>query len=156
MESGTSGKLYFLLEYPIQKITNLWEQIWGTEKEGLIVRDLDGYDEQIGEVPIFVIEGKVINQSRFIKKYIKIKVVIFDQNRAKLAEKETICGRIIGREELKNLPDTFFKGIMVIRPKMEKDMITPPGKAIPFMVIFSNLSSQEKQFQIEIVEAPNL
>jgi predicted Zn finger-like uncharacterized protein len=155
-KSGTSRTPYSLLEYPIQKVTDLWGQIWGSEKEGLIVRDLNGYDEKIGEVPLFVIEGKVNNQSRFTKKHIKIKVAIFDQKKAKLAEKETVCGRIISREELKTLPEAFFKGEMVIRPKTEKEMITPPGKAIPFMVVFKNLSTQAKEFQVEIVEAPNL
>jgi hypothetical protein len=62
----------------------------------------------------------------------------------------------MSREELKNLPDTFFEGEMVIQPTMEKDRITPPGKAIPFVVVFKNLSTQEKHFKIEIVEAPNL
>lgn len=155
-ESGTSGKVYSLLEYPIQMATHLWEQIWGSEKEGLIVRDLNRYDEKIGEIPLFVIEGKVNNQSRFTKKHIKIKVAIFDQKKTKLAEKETPCGRSIGREELKNLPEAFFKGEMVIRPKLDKDMIIPPGKAVPFMVVFKNLSVQAKEFQVEIVEAPNL
>ncbi len=155
-ESGTSGAPYPLLEYPIQKITSLWQQIWGSEKEGLILRDLNGYEEKIGEVPLFVIEGKVNNQSRFTKKHIKIKVTIFDPQKAKLAEKEMICGRIISREELKNLPEAFFKGEMVIRPKTDKDIITPPGKTIPFMVIFKDLSNPAKEFQVEIIESPNL
>ncbi len=155
-ESGTSGKVYSVVEYPIQRITELWGQIWGTEKEGLIVRDLNGYEEKVGEIPLYVIEGKVSNQSRVTKRHIRIKVAIFDQNRAKLAEKETLCGRIIGREELKNLPEAFFKGAMVIRPKQEKDMITPPGKAVPFIVVFKNLPAQAKEFQVEIIEAPKL
>ncbi len=155
-ESGTSDTPFSLIEYPIQKITSLWQQIWGSEKEGLILRDLNGYEEEIGEVSLFVIEGKVTNQSRVTKKHIKIKVAIFDQKKVKLAEKEAICGRMIGREELKNLPAAFLKGEMVIRPKMDKEMITPPGKAIPFMVIFKNLSIPAKEFQVQIIEAPNL
>ncbi len=155
-ESGTSGTPYPFLGYPIQKITSIWQQIRGSEKEGLVVRDLNRYEEQIGEVPLFVIEGKVDNQSRVIKKHIKIKVGIFDQAKAKLAEKETVCGRIISHEELKNLPEAFFKGEMMIRPKTEKDMIAPPGEIIPFMVIFKNLSAKAKEFQVEIIEAPNL
>jgi len=152
--TGTSTTSF--LEYPMQKVTHLWQQIRGSEKEGLILRDLNGYDEKTGELPLFVIEGKVENQSRLTKKHIKIKVAIFDQKKAKLAEKETVCGRVIGREELKNLPDAFFKGDTVIRPKTEKEMNTPPGKTIPFMVIFKNLSTQAKEFQVEIAEAPNL
>jgi predicted Zn finger-like uncharacterized protein len=155
-QSGITGTPASLLEYPMQKVTQLWQQIWGSEKEGLILRDLNGYDEKTGGVALFVIEGKVENQSRLTKRHIKIKVAIFDQKKAKLAEKETVCGRIIGREELKNLPDSFFKGEMVIRPKTEKEINTPPGEAIPFMAIFKNLSTQAKEFQVEIVEAPNL
>jgi predicted Zn finger-like uncharacterized protein len=156
MELGIRGKSDSFLRNPFQKITSLWGKIWGTEKEGLIVRDLNRYDEKIGELPLFVIEGKVDNQSGFTKKHIKIRVVIFDHDKAKLAEKEAICGRIIDREELKNLPEAFFKEEMVIRPKIEEEMITPPGKTAPFMVIFKNLSTQAEEFQVEIVEAPNL
>ncbi len=155
-ELGSGGKLSTYLEYPIKKVTDLWGQIWGSEKEGLIVGDLNGYEEKVGEVPLFIIEGKVNNQSRFTKKHIKIKVLIFNQSKVKLAEKVTVCGRIIGRGELKDLPVAFFKGEMAIRPKTEREMITPSGKAIPFMVIFKDLSSQAKEFQVEILEAPNL
>jgi predicted Zn finger-like uncharacterized protein len=36
-EMGTGGKLSPYLETPIKKITDLWGQIWGTEKEDLIL-----------------------------------------------------------------------------------------------------------------------
>ena len=155
-ESGISGAPYSLLEYPIKKITSLWQQIWGSEKEGLIVRDLNRYEEQIGEVPLDVIEGQVNNQSRFTKKYIKVKVAIFNQNKVKVAEKETVCGRIIGREELKTLPPETFLEEIVIKPKTEEETIAASGKTIPFMLIFKHLSSQAKEFTVEIIEAPNL
>ena len=156
MESGTRGRHDSSLGNPLQKITSLWGRIWGTEKEGLIVLGLNRYDEKIGEDSLFVIEGKVDNQSGFTKKHIKIRVAIFDHDKAKLAEKEAVCGRIIDREELKDLPEAFFRGEMVIRPRIEEDMIAPPGKAVPFMAIFKNLSTQAEEFQVEIVEAPNL
>jgi hypothetical protein len=57
---------------------------------------------------------------------------------------------------LKDLPVAFFKGKMLILPKKEEDSITPPGEAVPFMVIFKDLPSQAKEFQVEIIEAPNL
>ena len=156
MELGMSASHDSFLVNPLQKITSLWGRIWGTERKGLIVLDLNRYDEKIGELPVFVIEGKVDNQSGFTKKYIKMRVVIFGLDKAKLAEKEAVCGRIIGREELKNLPEDFFKGEMVIRPKTDEDRIVSPGKAAPFMAIFKNLSVQAEEFQVEIVEAPNL
>jgi len=156
MELGMSASHDSFLVNPLQKITSLWGRIWGKERKGLIVLDLNRYDEKIGELPVFVIEGKVDNQSGFTKKYIKMRVVIFGLDKAKLAEKEAVCGRIIGREELKNLPEDFFKGEMVIRPKTDEDRIVSPGKAVAFMAIFRNLSTQAEEFQVEIVEAPNL
>jgi len=154
-ELGSGGKFAPYLESPVKKITDLWNQIWGTEKEDLIVGNLNGYEEKIGEISLFIIEGKVNNQSSSTKKYIKIKVDIFDREKSKVAEKEAICGYTINRGELKNLPDDFFKGEMVVKPQTESEMIVPPGKEAPFMVIFKDLSSQAKEFKVEIIEAPN-
>ena len=155
-ELSSGGRLSPYLEYTVEKITELWNQIWGIEKGDLTVGDLSGYDEKIGETPLFIIEGKVKNQSRFTKKHIKIRVVIFDQDKLKVAEKEAICGRIIRRGELKKQPVEFFKGEMVIKPQTKQEMVTPSGKATPFMVIFKDPPSQAKEFKVEIVEAPNL
>jgi predicted Zn finger-like uncharacterized protein len=155
-ELSSGGRLSPYLEYTVEKITELWNQIWGIEKGDLTVGDLSGYDERIGETPLFIIEGKVKNQSKFTKKHIKIRVVIFDQDKLKVAEKEAICGRIIRRGELKKQPVEFFKGEMVIKPQTKQEMVTPSGKATPFMVIFKDPPSQAKEFKVEIVEAPNL
>ncbi len=122
----------------------------------LTVADLSGYGERIGENSLFIIEGKVKNRSRVIRKYIRIRAFIFDQDKIKVAEKDAICGRIISREELKKQPVEFFKGEMVIEPQTELEMVTPPGKATPFMVIVKNPPSQVKEFKIEILEAPKL
>jgi hypothetical protein len=155
-ELSSGGRLSPYLDSTVKRITELWNQIWGVEEGDLIVGDLSGYQEKIGDIPFFVIEGKVKNQSKFAKKYIKIEVVIFDENKVKVAEKEAICGRVITREELKRQPEEFFKGEMVIKPETEQEMITPSGKAAPFMLIFKDLPSRAKDFEPKILEAPNL
>jgi hypothetical protein len=155
-ELGPGGRISPYLVNPINKITKLWSDIWGIEKGDLIVEDLSGFEERIGEVPLFIIEGKVKNQSRYTKKHIKIKVIIFDQDKLKVAEKEAICGRIIDRGELKKKPIEFFQEETVIKPQTREEMVTPPDKASPFMVIFKDLPSQAKEFKVEIVESPNL
>lgn len=155
-ELSSGGKLSPYLESPVKKITELWNQIWGIEKEDLIVGDLSGYEEKMGEISLFIIEGKVKNQSQYTKKYIRIRVVLFSQDKLKVDEKEAICGRIISREELKKQPVEFFRGEMVIKPETNQEMVTPSGKATPFMVIFKDPPSQAKEFKVEIVEAPNL
>jgi len=155
-ELSSGGRLSSYLDYPMKRITELWNQIWGIEEGSLIVGDLTGYQEKIGEVPLFIIEGKVKNQSKFTKKYIKIGVIIFDEEKLKVAEKEAVCGRVIARGELKKQPVEFFRGEMVIKPQTEQEMITPPGKDTPFMVIFRDLPGRAKDFKYEILEAPNL
>jgi len=81
-------------------------------------------------------------------------VVIFDQNKAKVAEKETLCGRSAGRGTWKNLPPDFLKGSLLFERQSEAEKVVPTGKAIPFTVVFKDLPSDAK-FTVEIVEAPN-
>jgi predicted Zn finger-like uncharacterized protein len=153
MKSG--GKFSSYLENPIRKIAGIWNDLWGTEKEGLEIGDFTRYEEKIGDLSLLVIEGKVSNQSHFAKKRIKVKVVIFDEDKVKMAEKEAICGRTLSREELKRQPSSFFRGDMVITPQGEMEMVVPSGKVAPFMVIFRDPMNQAKDFKVEIVEAPN-
>jgi hypothetical protein len=155
-ELGSGGRFFPYIEPPVKKTTELWNKIWGIELRGLIVGDLSGYEERVGETTLFIIEGKVRNQSRYIKKHIKIRVVIFDQDKLKIDEEEAICGRIIGREELRKQSIDFFQEGRMIKPQTGEEMTVPPDKATPFMVIFRDLPSQAKEFKVEIVEAPNL
>jgi hypothetical protein len=126
------------------------------EKEDLSVGDLSRYDEQVEGLTLFIIEGKVTNQSKFTKKHIKVRITIYDEEKIKVAEQDAICGRVMNREELKNQPPEFFKGDMVIKPQTEQEMAAPSGKAVSFMVIFRDLPSRAKDFKYEILEAPNL
>jgi hypothetical protein len=156
LESG--GNLGKKLEAPLKQVTGFWDRLWKTEREGLIIGDLNTYEEKAGEVPLFVIEGKVRNQSRFTKKYIKVKVVILDQDKTEVAQKVVLCGPTLSREEVKKLPPSFFEGGGGIKPQAEKETVVPPDKSIPFMVIFRDrdLSSQAKEFKVQFEETPNL
>ncbi len=85
-----------------------------------------------------------------------MKVVVLDQDKVKVAEKDAVCGRILSRQDLKSQAPAFFKGEMIVSPQEERDMVVPPGKMAPFMVVFRDPLSQAKEFKVEIVEAPNL
>jgi predicted Zn finger-like uncharacterized protein len=155
-EYGSKERLTTYLEYPVQKVISLWDQLLGVKQEGLVVGDLNRYDEKVGDFFVSVIEGKVKNQSRSARKYIKIRVEIFDQHKDKITEKETYCGLNIGVGGLKSLPLGFFKGEMLIQPQQLKDRVIPTGKEAPFMVVFKDLTSQAREFKVEIIEAPSL
>jgi predicted Zn finger-like uncharacterized protein len=154
LESG--GKLSPYIQSPLKKVTQLWDRIWGTEKEGLALQDLNEYEDTTGNASFLIIEGKVANQSNFSKRQIKVRVVIFDQNKVKIAEKEALCGRTLSPEEFKKLPPDFFKGDLAVLPKTEEDKMVAPGKSSPFIVVFRDLGGRAKEFGVEIVEAPNL
>ena len=155
-EVGSGGKLSPYLNTPLQKIKGVWEKIWGTEKEGLEIGDLTGYEEKVGDLSLFVIEGKVSNQSRYAKSHIKVKVILFDQDKVKMAEKEAICGRVLSRQELKGQPPAFFKGDMIVKPHTDTEQGVPTSRVVPFMIIFRDPLNQAKEFKVEIIEAPNL
>jgi predicted Zn finger-like uncharacterized protein len=154
LESG--GKLSPYIQTPLKKVTQLWDQLWGTEKEGLVLRDLNQYEDTVSNTPLLIIEGKVTNQSDASKRYIKVRVVVFDQNKVKIAEKEALCGRTLSRDEFKKLPPDFIKGEMTVLPKTEGDKVVASGIASPFIVIFRDLAGRAKEFGVEIVDAPNL
>jgi hypothetical protein len=155
-EYGSKGKITPYLKYPVQKGIALWNQLLGVKQEGLVVGDLNRYDEKVGDSFLSVIEGKVKNQSQFARKYIKIRVEIFDQQKNKITEKETLCGLNIGLDGLKSLPPEFFETEMLIQPQKPQELVIPTGKEAPFMVVFKDLTSQAREFNVEILEAPNL
>jgi predicted Zn finger-like uncharacterized protein len=155
-EFGSKEIVTTYLEYPIQKAKALWDQLLGVKQEGLVVGDLNRYDEKVQDFFLSVIEGKVKNQSQSARKYIKIRVEIFDQHKDKIAEKDTLCGLNIGLDGLKSLPPEFFKGEMLIQPQQPNDMVVPTGKEAPFMVVFKDLAGQAREFEVDIIEAPNL
>lgn len=153
---GSVKKITSYLDTPIKKFSDLWNRVLGKEKEGLIIGNLNGYEEKVGEHSIFIIEGKINNQSRYTKKHVKLKISIFDRNKTKVAEKEIIGGKALTRDELKSLSAEFLKGDLVIKPKSDRESIIESGKEAPFMVIFKDIPPNATEFSVEIVEAPNI
>lgn len=155
-EFSSGGRLSPYLNKSIGMVTGLWNQILGLEKKDLILKDLNGYEEKIKEISLFIIEGRVENQSSKDRRHVKVKVIIFDQSKKEVVSKEAFCGPIISREEWKSFPPEFFEGEMTIHPKSPNAMLVPAGKSTPFMVVFKDLPPQAKEFKVEIIEAPFL
>jgi predicted Zn finger-like uncharacterized protein len=155
-ELQSGGKLVSFLQSPFKKLSQTWGQLWGTETEGLVIGDFSRYEENVGGVPVSVIEGKVNNRSGVTKKFIRVKVAIYDKEKNRIAEKEALCGRLISRSEIKTLPSSPSKGELVPQPPNEGEMTTPPGRSTPFTIVFRDLPSDAKEFKIEVIEAPNL
>ncbi len=84
----------------------------------------------------------------------RIKAILYNDKNEILDEKETLCGSYFTREELKNLPPRFARGDFNIRP-MPGQMRVASGMTIPFTVIFPNISPEVREYEVEILDAPN-
>ena len=137
-----------------ERVQSLVDSIRGIERGSLSFSDLEGYKDTIGKVPVFVITGKVLNDTNKTKKHVRIKAVLLNDKNRVLDEKETLCGSYFSKEDLKKLPPRFTRGDFRVRPRSNQ-MSVAPRTTVPFIVIFPNMPPDANEFQVEIVEAPN-
>ncbi len=138
-----------------EKLRYMWEDVRGIERGSLTFSDLEGYRDIISEVPVFVIKGKILNDTNKTKKHVRIKAVLLNDKNGVLNEKQTLCGISFTKEELKTLSPHFTRGDFKIRPPLPSQMNVAPRMSVPFIVIFPNIPTDAQEFQVEILEAPN-
>lgn len=137
-----------------ERVQSLVDRIRGIERGSLSFSDLEGYKDTIGKVPVFVITGKVLNDTNKTKKHVRIKAILLDNKNKVLDEKETLCGSSFTKEDLRKLPPRFISSNFRIRP-MPDQMRVSPRASTSFVVIFPNMPPDANEFQVEIVDAPN-
>lgn len=153
-ELSLPGNIPSFIKSVPEKVQSLWDNVRGIERGSLSFSDLEGYKDTIGEVPVFVITGKVINETNKTKKHVRVKAILLDNKNKVLDEKQILCGTAFKKEDLRKLPPRFVRGDFKIRP-MPNQMLVAPRASIPFVVIFPNMSPHAQEFQVEILESPN-
>jgi len=143
------------LKFVPEKLQSVWENIRGIERGSLSFSDLEGYKDTIGEIPVFVITGKVLNNTNKTKKHVRIRAILLNDKNKLLDEKQTLCGSYFTNEDLKKLPPRFIRGDFKIRPPAPNQMRVDPQMTVPFIVIFPKMSPDAQEFEVEIIEAPN-
>jgi predicted Zn finger-like uncharacterized protein len=154
MRFSLPGNIPSLLKSIPERLQSIVDDIRGIERGSLTFSDLEGYKDTIGEVPVFVITGKILNETNKTKKHVRIKAILLNDKNQVLDEKQTLCGSSFTKEDLKNLPPRFARGDFKIRP-VPSQMRVAPRKSAPFIVIFPNMPPEANEFQVEIVDAPN-
>ena len=154
MELSLPGNIPSLLKSIPEKLQSIVDDIRGIERGSLTFSDLEGYKDTIGEVPVFVITGKILNETNKTKKHVRIRAILLNDKNKVLDEKQTLCGRSFTKEDLKNLPPRFARRDFRIRPVPDQ-MRVAPRTSVPFIVIFPNMPPEANEFQVEIVDAPN-
>ncbi len=144
------------LKAAVGKVSDLWEDVIGFRKKSLELSGLQGYEDEIGQHRVYIIKGKVTNNSRRARRSVKLRVIILDQAGNRIQEKEVLCGNVFTREELEKLSSRFLTGEEILQPKRPKDMVVEAHQTISFMALFSGLPREGKSFKVEVLEAPGV
>ncbi|MDT8317607.1 MAG: DUF3426 domain-containing protein [bacterium] len=122
------------------------------ERSGKIeISDLNGYylqSEKDGL--IFVIEGSALNNFDGPRSFISIKGTLYDGSGKQVVEQSAFCGNIFTKDELATL--SRKKITLDLQSKLGKGLINsniPPGKKIPFMLVFYSVPDNLAEFNVE-------
>lgn len=103
---------------------------------------------------LFVIRGVVRNDYPEPRSYILIKANLLDAAGKVLKTKLAYAGNACGDEELKAMaPEEIAKAMEERTGREGLNEGVPPGKTIPFMVVFDNLPPQVTEFTVEPVSS---
>ncbi len=103
---------------------------------------------------LFVVEGRVRNECTEARKFILLKGNILDDDGAVVREKEGYAGNVFSKKEIETLPlDSINKALLNREGEDGTNLNVPPGKSIPFMIIFENLPENITEFTIEAVRS---
>jgi predicted Zn finger-like uncharacterized protein len=100
---------------------------------------------------LFIISGTVQNEFSESRKYVKIRGALFSAGKTLAKEATVYGGNVLSDSELSNMSLTDINQRLSNRFGDNKSNFDiKPGKAIPFMVVFSDLPESLEEFTIEI------
>lgn len=109
---------------------------------------------------IFVVEGEAVNHWNEPRSFIKVKGTLLDAQGERVEEKTSYCGNILLEEDLKKFPsEAINKSLSSQFGETFSNVNIPPGKAVPFMIVFTDFYGGEREgkkisdFQVEVVSS---
>lgn len=150
--TGGSGGLAGLVPDSVKAIFGL-----GTKAGGLVeIRSLEGEflaNRDAGE--IFVIKGDAFNISSKPLTTIQVKGKIFGPQGAVFAQQTIFCGNVLSGEQLALQPYSSMEKVLGKQfGETLANLEVPPGKGIPFMIVFRDVPRGSTDFGVEVV-SPN-
>ncbi len=130
-----------------------WAGMETGEEGGIAIRNPQGAfmtNREAGE--IFVVSGEAVNNFKKPRASIQVKANVLGKKGEVLIQKSAYCGNVLSKEQLATLP----------MAKIEESMASPfgdslanlgvqPGKAIPFVIVFSGVPQNAGEFSVEVV-----
>ncbi|MBI9087970.1 MAG: zinc-ribbon domain-containing protein [Desulfobacterium sp.] len=100
---------------------------------------------------LFVITGRVVNTSEALCSHIKIKGTLITKEKVKAREKTVYCGNLIPEDQLKTLEmTTMDTQFAKITGNNQSNINIEPGRAVPFMIVFSDLPDNLENFTVNV------
>lgn len=157
---GGGGALY-LLKGPeaFEKVgLGSVSRLLGLETTGqgrILVQTIQGSyvnNREAGE--LFVIRGETVNSYKTPRAGIKVRGLIYNAAGTVILQKSTFCGNPLSQEQLATLPMGKIEEAMNNRlGESYANIGVPPGKSVPFLIVFSGLPKDAADFGVEFVES---
>lgn len=159
-----AGAIYWLLgpgSYLLSPANQALSKSSSTSSQQPVVRILDKdthayFLENANAGQIFVVSGKVINDSKQPISFILLEGKLFTTDNRVAQSQRCYCGNVISRQDLTQLHVTEIQNRMMNREGKDLHNVhITPGGEVPFMIVFHNLPDLGvlSDYSVEVVSA---
>ena len=103
---------------------------------------------------VFVVKGMVRNDYPEARNFIRVKGVLYSQDGNPVQEKLSYCGNALSDSMLATLDKASIE--MTLQNRMgdaRSNFEVPPGKTVPFMVIFADLPQNIGEYSVQVMSS---
>ncbi len=129
-----------------------WLGMETKEEGGIAVRNPVGTflnNKEAGE--IFVVNGEAVNGFTKPRASIQVKALLYGVKGEVLLQKVAYCGNALSKEQLTTMPVAKMEAAMANQfGDSLSNLAVQPGKAIPFVVVFTNVPKGATDFGVEV------
>jgi pilus assembly protein FimV len=103
---------------------------------------------------LFVIRGQVRNDYPDARNFIMVKGVLYSKDGQAVQQKNIYCGNVLADSDLQATDKASIEAKLLNRfGDQRSNFQVPPGKELPFMVVFSDLPPDFGEFSVEVVSS---
>jgi hypothetical protein len=158
----SAGGLYFGTTKAGQELFGRWFPSWGSAPQAspaarpaYDVRETkSAAHERTFAGDLFVVGGTVVNVGKGTSRGIRMRAVLLDKDNQVLMENTSIAGNLIDERTLGYMKRVTIEGYLKMEHKEEGELRDiPPGKSLPFMVVFFDPPGKIGSFTVHAADA---
>jgi predicted Zn finger-like uncharacterized protein len=103
---------------------------------------------------LFLIRGKARNDYSGLRNFIVVKAALFGKDGREIEKKKAYCGNVLSEGDLEALDKLEIDAKMANKFGHERSNFSiPPGKEIPFQIVFADVPADLGEFAVEVVSS---